>query len=70
MVDLIVKKDEVINLEDTISGVVYKIEGDMIFFIDEYDIKYRMNKNYLRIRQKMDKHEKYLFTEERKNLFK
>lgn len=34
--------DEVGNLGGTVSGVVYRIEGELISFIDEHDIRYRM----------------------------
>lgn len=68
--EIINKTDEVINLEGTVAGVVYKIDGDIICFVDEYNTTYRMNKNILKVRHKMDKYKKYLFIEKRKHLFK
>lgn len=39
--------DEVSNIQNTVGGVVYKIEGDLIHFVDENFIRFKMRNNGL-----------------------
>ena len=62
--------DEVGDLEDRVSGLIFKIEGDLVSFIDEFHSVYNIRKYGLRKVSYMSNYEKSVFITENSHIFK